>query len=650
MKYLIRSACAFRSPKRKRGKFNPLLALRAQTFALLLLALLTPTARSALEPGTKKPYQLEIVLQIASNRVFTPLFQDQLQRDVQNQLRISFGNLARIEVTRDHPILRHIEAKGLDSALESWDSLSERTTHFVLLDYVAGTYQIQTRFHDGVTGQAAPFTRRTWTNDRASVAATIAQLIEASFSPVGTVTAVGKDVTLKLQGGELGVPMDRWVKRGNVFAVSRIFEENGKQRAARLEWAHLEVLNAPVKGECHCRYWHRYQEDTLSESPGTLGYRALWLPTGTGVVKVQLLDATSQKPLEGVRVRVKGSNDESKPEELSTDKNGLAVTNNAFTHFAVIEVVTGKKDSRGKPITPTLPVALIEGRTVIARMSIQEDRESLAPLEVRRDAWLRRVYDNVRMSSERAQELSGQLNQSLEAALDSGRKSLPLLDAEIKYLDREQDDLSRLAKEKKISFDPREGQQQIDELRKQIKDLQAFVQRLEGVLKESAGSEKTLGLHKLLERARLLETEADFDQAIRLYDQVVQANPEQAAKIKAHVEQLKKGWATKGDDHAKARAFVYQTWPTLDVAGLQKNMKIANDALAIFRANDDKLTPQKLLRVNVTHTANLKKQLDILKRRDSEDNRNQAKTVVQISEGLLRLHNEAAGFLAPRKE
>src|SRR5207249_2217990 len=109
--------------------------------------------------------------------------------------------------------------------------------------------QIQTRFHDGPTGQTAPHTRRTRTNDRAAVAATVAQLIESSFSPVGTVTAVGKDVTLKLQGGELGVPMDRWVKRGNVFAVSRIFEESGKQRAARMEWALLEVLDAPVKGE-----------------------------------------------------------------------------------------------------------------------------------------------------------------------------------------------------------------------------------------------------------------------------------------------------------------------------------------------------------------------------------------------------------------
>src|SRR5206468_875877 len=99
----------------------------------------------------------------------------------------------------------------------SWDSLSDRATHFVLVDYLAGAYQIRTRFHDGKTGQVGALTKTKETNDRAAVAAAVATLIEASFSPVGTVTAVaadGKEVTLTLQGSALGVPMDRWVQRG----------------------------------------------------------------------------------------------------------------------------------------------------------------------------------------------------------------------------------------------------------------------------------------------------------------------------------------------------------------------------------------------------------------------------------------------------
>src|ERR1019366_9028735 len=100
------------------------------------------------------------------------------------------------------------------------------------------------------------------------------------------------------------------------------------------------------------------------------------------------------------------------------------------------------------------------------------------------------------------------------------------------------------------------------------------------------------GLHKLIERAYLLEKEADFEPALRLYEQVVKASPDQA-KIKAHLDQLKKAWALQGERHEKARAFLYQTWPTLDIAGLQKNLDRANESLAACRDAGDKLTPQK---------------------------------------------------------
>ena len=635
----------FVSPKRKRGiRLRPLLALRANTIVISLLAMLlcTSSTRAALDPETKKPYQLQIVLHVAANRVFTPLFQEQLQRDLSNQLKLVFGDLARIDVVRAHPLLREIETNGLDQALEGWDELSEHATHFVLLDYAAGTYRIQARFHDGMTGQPGPFTQRTQTNDRAAVAAKIAHLVETSFSPVGTVTSVGKEVTLRLKGGDLGVPLDRWVQPGQVFAVSRITKEGTRTRAQRLEWALLEVLDAPLAGVCRCRYWHRYQEDALRETAGTLGYRALRLPTTEGPVKVQLLDNTTLQPLRDVRVRVLKPGG-GKPVELLTNRDGLALTREPFAHLAMVQVLSGQA------VRAQFPVALIEGRTVVARVKIQADNESLAPLEVRRDAWLRRVYDNVRMSSERTLDLSLQLNQSLGAALDSGRKLLPLLDEELKYLESEQDDIKQLAKEKKLAFQFREGEQQIKALRKQAKELHAFVERVEAVQKET-GDEKSLGLFKLLEHARLHERQAEFGLAIRLYEQVLQASPDQA-KIRAHLEKLKLAWAPTSKEHAAAQNIINKTWPTIEVGELPEKLEQANEAYwPNARAADDRLTPQKLLRVNIVHMANLKNQLETLKRKDSEDNRNRAKTLVQISEALLRLHSETAAFLDLRKD
>ncbi len=609
--------------------------MRNMTTAFIVIGAFftTTSARAALDPETKKPYQLQVVLQIGSNRVFTPLFQEQLERDLANQLKAIFGDLARVEVTRTHPLFNEIKTKGLNAALENWDALSERTTHFVLLDYVDGGYRIQTRSHEGLTGQAGPPSPPTHTHQRDELARTIAERIESAFSPVGTVTAVGKSVLLKLKGGELGVPFDRWIKAGHVFAVSRIVEEGGRRKAQRLEWALLEVLEPPAAGDCRCKYWHRYQEDDLGETPGTFGFRALRLPTTPGPVKVQLLDDTTLAPLEGVRVRVQKPG-AGKPVELITNRDGLAVTREVFDHLALVQVLSGDT------VRARFPVVVMAGRTSVARVKIQPGGESLAPFETRRDAWLRRVYENARLSSDRARDLATQLHQSLDAALDAGRKSLPELDAEIKYLAAERDQLSRLAKEKNWRFDPRAGDQELAELRKQAKELGDFVQRVESVLKE-AGGEKALGLVQLLERARLFEAEADFDHAIRLYEQVVQASPAEK-KVKAHLDRLKEGWAIKGEKHKQAREFVYQSWPVLDVAGLGKNMDRAQEALAACKEAGDKLTPLKFLRVNAGHTANLQKQLDTLKRRESEDNRNKAKTLAAIGETLIRLHQDAA--------
>lgn len=613
---------------------------------LFITLALAPCAHAQLDPATKKPYHFEVVLQIGANRVFTPLFQEQLQRDVRNQLKLLFGDLARIDVVRQHALFRDIESKGLDAAIDGWDALSERSTHFVLLDYRAGAYQIQSRSHDGATAQASPSSLRAQTHDRAALASTIARLVETSFSPVGAVTAVsadGKDVTLKLQAGELG-SLDRWVKAGHVFAVCRISDEGGKQRAARLEWTLLEATGPSANGVCACKFRKRYQEDDLTQSPGTLGYRAVRLPTVKEPVRLQLLDDDKLEPLNDVRIVV-SANPESAAgaEKLRTDRDGMAMSKASFPHLAWVQVLTG--DS----VRAQFPVELLEGRTIIARVKLQADREGNTSFEVRRDAWLRRAYDNVRLSSERSRELAVLLNQSLKAALDSGRKSLPLVEAEIVYLDGEYAQLNRLVRDKKLDHDLREGAQQIDELREQAKELKKFVDRLDAVLKEP-GSEEALGLLKLIERAQLLERDADYDKAIRLYDQVVQASPEQSAKIKAHADRLKADWSkVKDEEHVK---FVYERWPTLDVAGLDKGLTEAAKALAACKASQDKLTPKKLLIGAVAHTVNVKKHLETLKRKDSEDNRNQLKILLKldISNRLLRLHDEASAFVAGRKE
>ena len=62
----------------------------------------------------------------------------------------------------------------------------------------------------------------------------------------------------------------------------------------------------------------------------------------------------------------------------------------------------------------------------------------------------------------------------------------------------------------------------------------------------------------------------------------------------------------------------------------------------------DKMTPLKVLQANAAHTVNLKKQLDTLKQRDSEDNRNQWKALSATGEALLRFHQDTAAWVGAK--
>src|SRR5262249_8185599 len=75
-------------------------------------------AYAGLDPETDKPYTLQVVLGIAQHRLLTPVFQDQVLRELRDSLQAAMGDLTNVEVLRDHPLLKEIEARGLQRALD----------------------------------------------------------------------------------------------------------------------------------------------------------------------------------------------------------------------------------------------------------------------------------------------------------------------------------------------------------------------------------------------------------------------------------------------------------------------------------------------------------------------------------------------------
>jgi hypothetical protein len=611
-------------------------AIKTGWIALLLLGN-APSACAQLDAGLQKPYQLQVVLQVAENRVLTPLFQMQLQNELRAQLALGLGRLAQVEVVRTHPLLRAVEERGLENGLEGQDVLDEVKTHFVLVSYQEGRYEIKGRQYDGWTGLTSSVVRQGQTTDRALVAQIAAQLVERDFGLGGTVVGAEGEIKVALRGGDLGVDLESWLQPGEVLAVSRITQEGGQMRGRGMEWVFLEVLDKPRQGICRCQLWNRFKEDNLRAEPGVLGYRCLKLTTIQGPVKLRLVDRDTFRGLEGLQVRVHKPGQKGK-EGLSSDREGLVVTKETFKHLALADVLSGEV------MRAQLPIALVDERPVVCRLKITNEAEGAALWELRKDQWLGRLYDLVRLEAEQRNQLNGLLARSLDEALQHVRTWRKNLGEELDQLSLEREKLLKLARDKKVQrVDLREGEQRLAELREGQKKLDAMLARLEEAVQDSATG-KSLGLAGMLERARLLESEANFEQALQLYRRILDLHADQG-KLKTHYQMLQKAWLPRDDKHAEARQYIFQTWPGLEPKELGNHLEIVREKWGICQQAQDRLTARKLVQTNIGHAANLKRALDALRRQDTEDSRAQAKVIAQVAENLRRLHGEVVEFL-----
>src|SRR5262249_42830519 len=154
------------------------------------------------------------------------------------------------------------------------------------------------------------------------------------FGLVGTVQLPAKpraEVKVALKGAGL-VPLDKWVKRGEVFVVSRIPEGDGPGR--QMPWSLLQVVKAPGEAgqEGICQLYNP-GAGPLPPAPFVAGYRCLKIATGKFPLRVQLMqvqpDGQPPVPFEQptqVKVRYHGFQGEEKTLLLATARDGLLDT------------------------------------------------------------------------------------------------------------------------------------------------------------------------------------------------------------------------------------------------------------------------------------------------------------------------------------
>src|SRR5262249_11641688 len=158
-----------------------------------------------------------------------------------------------VEVVSDHPKLRDVVQNGLQVALDGWKERNGVKTHFVLVRFTGFEYEIQARQHDGITGQASPFTgqvvRVERTPDRDFVARTAALLVARDFGLVGTTDGPADAqglVKVRIMGGGLGAPLGPWVKKDEVFGLVGIPASGPGETV--FPWLFLRVEKPPAEG------------------------------------------------------------------------------------------------------------------------------------------------------------------------------------------------------------------------------------------------------------------------------------------------------------------------------------------------------------------------------------------------------------------
>jgi hypothetical protein len=544
--------------------------------------------------------------------------------------------------------LKEIETKGLQAALEGWKEVGPQKTHFVLIDFKNGQYEIQAGQHDGLTGLASPVARLARTPDRQFVARTAALMIDRDFGLVGTLeaNARGPEVKVMLKAGSLGIPMEKWLKKEDVFAISQIKKVGGNQRSFRVPWALLKVIEEPKDGECRCQLFNRFK-DPLEKGPGVLGYRCIKLGTITAPLHFRLVNAKDMMAVAGQAVAVSAGDFSAKPkEERSTQADGSIHSRDVFQNIAFVRVLDAGGETRAQ-----IPVEILDDRTVICPYSMTPQAEAQGQFEVTRRRLFNRLYESHLAEDQLIQELNRLIEDHKgKEALDTSQRGLKAMDSDIANYADELGSLKKIAKDlpKGTSrVDLSEGEQRLAELKTRRKDLQDFSDKLNEALQEASSPEKQQLRAKVL-KARLLENDGEIEKAIQLYESIAQKEGDQS--ISSHVKKLKERWQAKDENHRRARNFIYGAWPNYRTsAEMKAHMDEARKAFQTCRDAGDKLSPVKLLKANIAHTDQLNKEKEGLEPEKNEDDRDKFQTIADVADDLGKLTEGINAFLNDSK-
>jgi hypothetical protein len=595
----------------------------------------------------KEQYRLRIVLDFAPQRALTGYFRRQVAGEVGDGLRAALGELATVEVVdADRPpddlraVVADVRRDGLERALTGWKRRGPVLDHFVRVEWADGQYRLQGLSYDGLTGLPGPVVRTNATRYRADVGRTAALLVERDLALSGLVRTNpdrGGTVQVELRGGGLGAAMDRWVRKGDVFALVQVPSPTAAGRW--VQWSYLEVLAPPgPDGNCSCKLISRYALESVA------GWRCVRLGTITGPLRLRLVRDQPTDPGLAVTLEFRSGAFEGDP--LATvpadETRDVETGAHKFSRLAYV-TVRGGEGVRARVPVPilddrlvVLPVPATSGADNRLRYTVNACLRDIAESYLDQAALFKSINELSKRPKERAR------------AIERARAALARASADYRRLSTELDNLQG----KKGLSDSERGRVErarkgLDQLKVGERELREHLADLVKIDKEENDPARREYLEQV-KQAQLLVKQAEIEKAVALYEKL-KASPHATAELKKYAATLKASWEPKSAEHRQARAFVYHVWPALDTPGLDARLPEATKHLEVLRKVGDRYGLLKFRDGTLAQVVRLTTELRGLKPHINRDDGPKVKLVEKVRGPLRALYDAIVAALEAMK-
>ncbi|MFL5327865.1 MAG: hypothetical protein ACJ8C4_03035 [Gemmataceae bacterium] len=584
-----------------------------------------------------------VVIGLEPNPTFTPAFRKSFRETFSAGLRNATEGLARISVV-DLASLRPEDrlpawdaamSRGLDKLQLSNDNAK---THYVSIKLVGGQYVIHTRMTDATIGWISPNMQEEQTADRESLPRLALAALLRDYGLTATIDSSDGDrnATLRLASGNISdTRLGLWVSPGDLFALVQL---GGAGRSARVPNVLLRVVREPVSGRVECRIESRFVKPLEGWESGK--YRAVKLPAVRGLARLQIVRPNGSVP-DGLTVRLSAAgfdrNDAVK--ETGTYRDGRFTSNEVYDRIAYARIMSSDR------MLAQVPVEILRDAPVIVELR-SDGGDVVPPTDVDQRLIRARLQDLLLRLGEDNLEIRKLLDAGKNAAcLTRVQDALNRMDEELVRLRLDVEVLRKRSPSGLEEID--RGLRQAEEIEKSLKLLKG---RLEAAIASSTSPEAIKNrdaIQLLITRAERAVEEAEYDQAIGLYEDVLRQRSD-AAEAAKRLDELKRGWRIASDKHKAARSFVYETFAKATTAeDFSARLEEARQAFTVCQSVGDRFTAKKIYLVLHRAADLLAQRSEELRSSTTSDAPKQRETLRQASAAASALLKDVEAFLRP---